>query len=146
VLAVLEGWVRNPFDSATITRLLDDIANRPLAPARIDDAGVAGSFYDDSQNASALHAPGCATISSCDPPAFISWDVTDIVQAWAGGAANHGFLILPDTTDGGTLAGTDYPTGSLRPRLVVTIAPEPGTAALLSLALLALAAHRPRGA
>ena len=141
--AVLEGWVTNPFGSATVTLLLDDIANRPVSPNRIDDAGVAGSFYDDTLDVSATH-PGCADSSLCDPPVLVTWDVTDLVQALADGAPNFGFLILPDTTNGGNLAGTDDATVSLRPRLVVTLAPEPGTIALTGLALAALVAFRSR--
>lgn len=149
--ATLEGWVTNPFGSASLTWLLDDIANRPNGPgASILD--VAGSFYD-AAGISASHPGGCATTSLCDPPVFISWDVTAIVQAWADGAANHGFLLLPETTNGGNLATTDALDPSLRPRLVVQYdsdsvsVAEPGGLALLALGLAGLAAYgRPRGA
>jgi hypothetical protein len=147
--ATLEGWVTNPFGSASLTRLLDDIASRPnAASASILD--VAGSFYD-AQLVSASHPGGCATTSLCDPPVFISWDVTAIVQAWADGAANHGFLLLPETTNGGNLATTDAPDPSLRPRLVVEFdantvsVAEPGALVLLGLGLAGLGAcGRPR--
>jgi hypothetical protein len=136
--ATLEGWVINPFGSASLTWLFEDIANRPNGPgASILD--VAGSFYDAAL-VSASHAGGCVTTSLCDPAVFISWDVTAIVQAWVDGAANHGFLLLPETTDGGNLATTDALDPSLRPRLVVVYepkgvsVPEPGALALLALA------------
>lgn len=147
--ATLEGWVTNPFGSASLSWLLDDIASRPSgAGASILD--VAGSFYDAAL-LSASHPDGCATTSLCDPPVFISWDVTAIVQAWVDGAANHGFLLLPETTNGGNLATTDALDASTRPRLVVTFdgnvvsVPEPGSLALLALAGAVRAAGRGRG-
>jgi len=147
VSATLEGFVTNPFDSASITRLLDDIENRPYAPGSITDPGVAGSFYDDSQIVSASHG-ACATTTLCDPAAFIAWDVTAIVQAWVDGATNFGFLLLPETTNGGNLATNDWPDASLRPRLVVVYddggisVPEPTTLALLALGTLGAAIRR----
>jgi hypothetical protein len=147
--ATLEGWVTNPFGSASLTRLLDEIANRPLGPSTSILDG-AGSFYDETL-LSASHPGGCATTSLCDPPLPISWDVTDWVQAWVDGAANHGFLLLPETTNGGNLAPTDALDPALRPRLVVEFAnvvsvAEPATLTLLALGLGGLAAYgRRRG-
>jgi hypothetical protein len=133
--ATLEGWVDNPFDSATIARLLGDIASRPA-----DLGASAGTFYDDdpAEATSASHA-ACASGALCDPPVPITWDVTAIVQAWASGATNFGFVLVPETTNGGTLIGTDstlLPT--LRPRLTVTFTevPEPTAFGLLAAAAL----------
>jgi hypothetical protein len=72
----------------------------------------------------------------CDPPVPIEWDVTAIVQAWVDGATNFGFVLVPETTNGGTLIGTDSTTEpTLRPRLTVTYTvPEPGALALLAAA------------
>jgi hypothetical protein len=140
--ATLEGFVTNPFDSATLTRLLADIASRPFGPGTSVLDG-AGSFYDDTQLLSAAH-PACGDTVLCDPPAAISWDVTEIVQAWADGAVNYGFLLLPETTNGGNLATPDAAVPALRPRLVITFhgnvitVPEPSALALLALALPAL--------
>jgi hypothetical protein len=146
--ARLEGWVTNPFGSASLTRLLDDIANRPTGPgASILDA--AGSFFD-ALLVSASHPGGCSTTSLCSPAVPIAWDVTEIVRAWVNGAANHGFLLLPETTNGGDLASTEVWPMNLRPRLVVEYdfgsvsVPEPTTLALLALAA-ATAAVRGRG-
>lgn len=100
----------------------------------------AGSFYDATQLRSAAH-PACANTVLCDPPAAIAWDVTEIVQAWASGAANYGFLLLPETTNGGNLAAPDGSDPALRPRLVITYqggafpVPEPSALAMLALAL-----------
>jgi hypothetical protein len=139
--ATLDGWVTNAFEGATVARLLQDIANRPMSPDRIDDAGHAGVFYDDTTAASATHAP----CGNCDSPAQISWDVTALVQAWVDGATNEGFLILPDTRNGGNLAPVGDPTLSLRPRLTVTLAtPEPSSALLLAASLGGLAVLRAR--
>jgi hypothetical protein len=147
--ATLEASVTNPFGSATLTRLLAEIADRPFGPgASVLDG--AGSFYDDTQLLSAAH-PACGNTVLCDPPVAIAWDVTAIVQAWAGGAANYGFLLLPETTNGGNLAPPDAVDPALRPRLVITYqgsvftVPEPSTLAMLTLALPALLWTRRRG-
>jgi hypothetical protein len=142
--AALEGSVDNPFGSATLARLLDGIANRPVSPAEIDDPGVAGAFYEDAaaELASASHG-ACASDSLCDPPVPIAWDVTAIVQAWVNGATNFGFLMLPETTNGGSIEGTDVSTVSLRPRLVVSFVPEPHGLVLLALGGLLAARGRP---
>jgi hypothetical protein len=129
--AMLEGFVDNPFGSATAGRLLDDIANRP------DDFGAAaGSFYEDDagQLVSASHA-ACVSTSLCDPPVPIAWDVTALVQAWVDGGTNFGFVLIPETTNGGNVIGTDDTINTtLRARLVVSFVPEPGALALLALA------------
>jgi hypothetical protein len=149
VSARFEGWVTNPFGSASLVRLLDDIANRPAGPGESILAG-AGSFYD-AQLASASHPGGCATTSLCDPAVFIAWDVTALVQAWADGAANHGFLLLPETTNGGNLATSGALDPSLRPRLVVELdvggvsVPEPTACVLLAFATAAGRALGSRG-
>ena len=138
--ATLEAFVSNPFGSASLTRLLADVASRPQGEgASVLDG--AGSFYDDAALVSAAHA-ACADSVTCDPFAAISWDVTALVQAWADGAASFGFLLLPDTTDGGNLVPTDAADPALRPRLVVEYddagvsVPEPASLALLALALI----------
>jgi hypothetical protein len=139
VSATLEGLVRNPFGAATATRLLADVASRPYgAGASVLDG--AGSFFDDAQLVTVAHA-ACADAVECAPPVPIAWDVTALVQAWANGAANHGLLLLPETTNGGKLFATDDPNPALRPRLVVTYTggglsvPEPTALTLLALAL-----------
>jgi hypothetical protein len=131
--ATLEGWVDNPFDSATAARLLGDIGSRPA-----DFAAAGGTFYEDdpSETNSAAHE-ACASGALCDPPVSIEWDVTAIVQAWANGATNFGFVLVPETTNGGTLIGTDSTASpTLRPRLTVTYVPEPGALALVGAAAL----------
>ncbi len=136
--AQLEGWVTNPFGSASVGRLLDDIANRPIGSGANVLAG-AGSFYDAAL-VSASHPGGCVTTSLCAPAVPIVWDVTAIVQAWVSGAANHGFLLLPETTNGGDLAPTQAAPPSRRPRLVIEYdlggvsVPEPSGLGLLALA------------
>ena len=64
--ATLTGWVTNPFGSASLSFLLDEIASRPSGPgANVFDAS--GSFYD-ANLLSASHPGGCATSSSAIPP------------------------------------------------------------------------------
>jgi hypothetical protein len=130
--ARLEGVVTNTFEAAIVARLLQDEASRPLGPARLDDAGVAGSFYDDSTDVLATHADNCG--DNCVPPQPISWDVTELVQAWVNGEPNYGFLILPVTRNGGNLAPVGDANG---PRLVVmTPTPEPHAALLFGIGTL----------
>jgi hypothetical protein len=129
--ATLEGWVDNPFGSATVARLLGDIASRPA-----DFGTSAGTFYEDdpAEASSAAHA-ACASGGLCDPPVPIVWDVTAIVQAWANGDTNFGFVLVPETTNGGNIIGTDSTLNpTLRPTLTVTYVPEPGALALLAAA------------
>ena len=64
------------------------------------------------------------------------------MQAWLDGAINFGFLLLPETTNGGNLATTDASNPHLRPRLVVEYdggggfpTPEPSALLLLALGL-----------
>lgn len=57
-------------------------------------------------------------------------DVTAIVQAWANGAPNHGFAMLPEIVsfkdDGIEIASSEHPNPLLRPRLEVTWASDCG--------------------
>jgi hypothetical protein len=144
--ATFEGLVRNPFGTADITRLLAPIESRPYgAGANVLDA--AGLFWDDEQIVPASHAD-CGNPVECDPPVPISWDVTDIVQAWADGAPNYGFLLLPETVNGGKLFATDDPDPSRRPRLVIEYqsggvsVPEPALMTLAVLVFLLAAVRR----
>jgi hypothetical protein len=107
----------------------------------------AGSFFDADGLVSATH-PACAEIAVCDPVVPIAWEVTSIVQAWADGAANHGFLVLPDTTNGGNLVAPDSDDAAHRPRLVIAFGdsdvsvPEPGLLCLLAPGLFAVLLRR----
>lgn len=62
-------------------------------------------------------------------------DLTADVQAWAGGAANFGWAILPFVPDGTN--GTDFfsseATGTLQPRLTVEYIPEPAAVGVLGM-------------
>ncbi|MFI5321445.1 MAG: DNRLRE domain-containing protein [Myxococcota bacterium] len=146
--ATFEGFVRNPFIVADMTRALDDIANRPYGPGT-DVLSAGGVFWDNKQSVPAFHAD-CGNLVECDPPVPVAWDVTDIVQAWADGATNFGFLLLPETTNGGKLFATDDPHPALRPRLVIEFSsavvppsvPEPALLTLLVLAFVIAAARR----
>jgi len=146
--ATLEGFVRNPFIVADMTRALDDIANRPYGPGA-DVLSAGGIFWDNKQVNPTFHAD-CGNLVQCDPPVAIAWDVTDIVEAWVDGATNFGFLLLPETTNGGKLFATDDPDPALRPRLVIEYSsgapvpsvPEPALLTLLVLAVVIAAARR----
>jgi hypothetical protein len=144
--ATFEGYVRNPFDAAQLTRLLDHVDNRPFGPgANILDA--AGVFWDAAQLLSIFHGP-CSDAVECVPPLAVSFDVTAIVQSWVDGAPNYGFLFLPGTTNGGKLFATDAVDPALRPRLVIEYGgggvsvPEPALLTLLVLAFVIAAARR----
>jgi hypothetical protein len=140
--ATFHGFVTNPFLIADMTRLLDDLANRPFGPGQ-SVLDVGGTFWDNKQSVPAFH-PACADLVTCSPAVPVEWDVTEIVQAWSDGATNYGFLLLPETTNGGKLAPTDAIDPALRPRLVIEYdggeisVPEPSLLALLALALPAL--------
>ena len=54
---------------------------------------------------------------------FRSFTVTAAVQAWADGAANHGWAILSDTTDGWAFNSSEHGTVSQRPYLTVSFTP-----------------------
>lgn len=146
--ATFEGFVRNPFIVADMTRALADIAERPFGPGA-DVLSAGGVFWDNKQVSPTFHAD-CGNLVVCDPPVPIAWDVTDIVQAWADGATNFGFLLLPETTNGGKLFAPDDPDPALRPRLVIEYSgasappavPEPALLTLLVLAFVIAAARR----
>jgi hypothetical protein len=149
--ATLEGFVRNPFIVADVTRALGDIADRPFGPGA-DILSAGGVFWDNKQISPTFHAD-CGDLVVCEPPVPIEWDVTDMVQAWADGATNFGFLLLPETANGGKLFATDDPDPTLRPRLVIEYdgsapalpapaVPEPALLTLLVLAFVIAAARR----
>jgi hypothetical protein len=141
--ATLSGSVLNPFGSADLAQVLLGIDNRPLAPGSLPDG--AGTFYGATIAAS--HA-ACADVTLCDPPVGISWDVTSILQDWASGAANLGFLLIPTTTNGGDLGTHGNADPNLRPELSVTFlsvpVPEPASVLLFGIGALALARSRRR--
>lgn len=70
---------------------------------------------------------------------YAIFDVTATVQLWADGlAANHGWALLPNGTDGWRFLSTDAANAvSLRPVLEVTyVVPEPGALAVLAAGLM----------
>jgi hypothetical protein len=80
-------------------------------------------------------AVGAASTVLPDGAVWVSWDVTGIVQGWAGGAQpNYGFLVRDAAEDGSAnrysiFRSREYAADpSLRPRLVVALMPPTPTA------------------
>jgi hypothetical protein len=62
-------------------------------------------------------------LSQSESPSHSIFDVTASVRAWAAGAANHGWAILPEGTD---KLGLESFEGTLRPELIVDYMPGGG--------------------
>jgi hypothetical protein len=76
---------------------------------------------------------------------LLAFDVMATVQAWANGAANHGWAVLPNGTDGWRWNSSEVSTASLRPMLSITyVVPEPATFSLVQISAWALIAWRRR--
>ncbi len=61
------------------------------------------------------------TRGSVDAPNTRSFDVTAAVQAWALGVANHGFVVLPNGTDGQSFRSSEWAGLVERPMLTVIL-------------------------
>lgn len=144
--ATLTGFVTNAFGAGSVdlAQLLQDVANRPMGPASLADAGVAGTFYDAAAVTGNHAACGGLDQFLCLPPEEISFDVTSILQNWSGGAANFGFLLVPTRTNSGEMATHGDADLGLRPMLTVTFVPEPASVLLLGIGALALVSARRR--
>jgi len=92
-----------------------------------DDTVVtwAGSFGGDGVQAddieATLLADGNAAANS--PDTDVDFDVTATLQAWADGATNNGWALLPNGTNGFRLATAESATAANRPELLVTYLP-----------------------
>jgi PKD repeat protein len=67
--------------------------------------------------------PWLAAVASVQAGEAIPVDITEVVQEWASGAANHGVVTFAnDTTDGWQVCSISHPDLGRRPRLTVTFA------------------------
>lgn len=65
-----------------------------------------------------------AQFANIDNPGTLDWDVTASLQAWAAGAADHGWVFDNASGDGWDLF-TDLASEALRPQLTVDYTPAP---------------------
>ena len=77
---------------------------------------------------------------------FIEIDVTAELQYWANGGANHGWAFTPTDDDGVDFSTSESITLSHRPKLTVSLVPEPGTLSVFGLGLVGLGYMRRRRA
>lgn len=127
------------------------------------DLGVyrVAALWDESLSWASRPATDSTLLASTGVSAvegWVSWDVTSLVQAWRGGAANYGFALggapTPEAMvgDGWAAAAVGRTAGDAphAPRLVVSYSlpsaapaeiPEAGTALLLAGGLAALAGY-----
>jgi hypothetical protein len=85
--------------------------------------GGNGATYGGGQNARPL---GQGFRGGLEAGTRYSANVTRIVQDWASGAANEGFVVRAGTTDGWQLFATGEGDTSRRPKLTVTFDTDPG--------------------
>ena len=117
----------SPILSATLRiHSIDDGHGGGLHPMLMawDDTVVtwAGSFGGDGIQADDSEAASIAddNAASNSPNTDIDFDVTTTLQAWADGAPNDGWAILPNGTNGFRMATAEHSTVDYRPELIVT--------------------------
>jgi hypothetical protein len=89
---------------------------------------VAGVSVDDAEaHLWTEHVAGTDADVAAVRPGVVTIDVTDSVQAWERGDANHGWLIAPRVfgANGLEIASSESPTVAARPRLIVKYLAEP---------------------
>lgn len=116
--------------SATLRiRSTDDGNGGSLHPMLLawDDTVVtwANSFGGDGIQADDIEAALIAddNAASNSPNTDVDYDVTATLQAWANGASNEGWALLPNGTNGFHVATAEYATVDYRPELIVTFQP-----------------------
>jgi len=79
------------------------------------------SFDSDGIQADDLEALSVEDdgVPSNSPDTDVDLDVTATVQAWADGAVNDGWAILPNGSNGWHMAAAEHPTLDYRPELIV---------------------------
>lgn len=100
-----------PWGVARLLRPMDDSSTWTTA---FGEDGIPDDT-DMDRPASGYRALTVGTTSSAD--------VTSIVQAWADGADNNGFLVMAGTSDGWSIQTIGNSDPALRPRLVVEYVP-----------------------
>lgn len=89
-------------------------------------SGTAGNRFEDDTEA--VFTPEASIAASTTGELVLNMPVAT-VQAWADGAPNHGWALLPTGTDGADIASSEAATVSSRPKLTVTWG-EPGEPAV----------------
>jgi len=114
--AELRIWTDDLTDAATPIRLARMLVD--WSEASTWDSMVSGIDQTNGVEAGTVDA----ILDGTPDDAFDTLNVTAAVQAWASGAANHGWVFLPSGNNGWRWATSENGTADRRPRLLVDYA------------------------
>ncbi len=107
-------------DTVHLHRMLVPFGKAPTWNSLV--SGVSADGYEAARTKDAFTFGKIAANSS-----EISFDVTDTVQAWVNGVANHGWVFLNTGGNGWDFYASDFDKLNQRPRLVVEFQPPQGS-------------------
>jgi hypothetical protein len=107
-------------DTVHLHRMLVPFGKAPTWNSLV--SGVSADGYEAARTKDAFTFGKIAANSS-----EISFDVTDTVQGWVNGVANHGWVFLNTGGNGWDFYASDFDKLNQRPRLVVEFHPPQGS-------------------
>ena len=123
VSAQLTLNITNPGNDVTLVRLSETW----------DESTVTWNNFGDANNGISTNDYTSATTTFGAPTGSVMIDVTADIQAWAAGATNYGWGLLPTSGNGVDIRSSENGTVTLRPILTITTIPEPTSAILATL-------------